>query len=597
MKLNIFKNLKQSKLRETFSGTMIGKYVKTIILLMLGLFLGWLIFGGSNDGSEIKENGHNHQAENKKGQVWTCSMHTQIREDGPGQCPICGMDLIPVGEGNENDNLSMLEMTPSAVSLANVMTEIVKADKPEKTIYLNGRIEIDERNLHRQIAHFSGRIEELYINFTGQYVRKGEKIARIYSPELVSAQKELFEAINLKSSMPNIYQAAKEKLRLWKLTDKQITAIEKSGKVREEIDILADFSGYVIKRLVATGSRINLGDILFDIANLSKVWIVFDVYEEDIRWVKRGDMINFTASSIPGKQFKAEVKYVEPVLNAADRTVKIWTEYSNVGNLLKPEMLVRGVLKSKKPFKTNKIIIPKSAVLWTGKRSIVYVKVPDKEVPTFEMREITLGDNLGDSYIVEDGLKEDEELVVNGVFQIDAAAQLSGKYSSMNQPKKKETDVGIPDFKSQTSAEFKRQLTSLLESYIALTDNLVQSNDKKATESAKQILTKLKDVDMSLLRHEGHKFWMKKMKIIKEAAKSMSKSQNIDKQRKEFIALSEAMISSAKAFGTQKVFYLVHCPMADDGKGANWLSVKNEVLNPYFGDVMLNCGEVVEKIK
>lgn len=597
MKLNIFKNLKQSKLWGTFSGTKIGKYVKTIILLMLGLFLGWLIFGGSDTGREIKENEHNHQAENKKGQVWTCSMHPQIREDGPGQCPICGMDLIPVDGGNENDNLSILEMTPSAVSLANVMTEIVKAGKPEKTIYLNGRIEIDERNLHRQIAHFSGRIEELYINFTGQYVRKGEKIARIYSPELVTAQKELFEAIKLKSSMPNVYQAAKEKLRLWKLTDKQIAAIEKSGKVREEIDILADFSGYVIKRLVAQGNRIHLGDILFEIANLSKVWIVFDVYEEDIRWVKRGDMINFTASSIPGKQFKAEVKYVEPVLNAADRTVKIWTEYSNVGNLLKPEMLARGVLKSMKPFKTKKIIIPKSAVLWTGKRSIVYVKVPDREVPTFEMREITLGDNLGDSYIVEDGLKEDEELVVNGVFQIDAAAQLSGKYSSMNQPKKKETDVGIPDFKSHTPIEFKRQLTSLLESYIALTDNLVQSNDKKAAESAKQILTKLKDVDMSLLRHEGHNFWMKKMKVIKEAAKSMSKSQNIDKQRKEFIALSEAMISSAKAFGTQKVFYLVHCPMADDGKGANWLSVKNEVLNPYFGDVMLNCGEVVEKIK
>ena len=598
MKTDIIKKLKQFKIKNPFK----GGFFKPVMLLLLGLFLGWLIFGGSGGSSGVNADEHNQKTEENKKQIWTCSMHPQIREDGPGKCPICGMDLIPLDESGGSDSKTVLKMTPSAVSLANIMTQKVKMQMPEKQLHLNGKIEIDERNLHRQIAHFPGRIEKLYVNFTGQKVKKGEKIVRIYSPDLVTAQKELLEAVKMKSIMPDLYKAAVEKLKLWKLSEKQIHDIEKSGNIREEIDVVADAGGYVIKRNITEGSQVRLGDVLFEIADLSKVWVVFDVYEEDTRWVKVGDMIDFTVSSLPSEKFKARVKYVVPVLNSTDRTVKVWTEYANMNDMLKPGMFVRGELKSRIRGMKNALVIPKSAVLWTGKRSIVWVKLPDTETPQFSMREITLGANLGDAYIVADGLSEGEEIVVNGVFNVDAAAQLSGKYSSMNQPstkviKEEEKESGTPYFIKDTPEEFKRQLRNLIHAYLELTDALVQSDSKKAVEKAVSVLNKLKKVDMSLLSHQGHNYWMKKMKIIKENLKAISGEKNLEKQRKAFVALSDALISSAKAFGTGEQFYVVHCPMANDGKGAEWLSIKKQVLNPYYGEIMLNCGDVVGEVK
>lgn len=572
--------------------------IKPLALLFAGLFLGWLLFG-SSENEEEAHSGHDHEkVETESGEViWTCSMHPQIRKNEPGDCPICGMDLIPVDDNTESDNPAVLEMSESAIKLANIQTKIVEYTHPEKEIYLNGKIEIDERNIHSQIAHYSGRIEKLYINFTGQKVSRGKRIAKIYSPELVTAQKELFEAKKLKETMPKLYNSAVEKLKLGKLTDDQIKTIEQKGKIQEEIDILADASGYVINRKISSGSQVRRGEVLFEIANLSRVWVLFDVYENDIRWIKNNDVIDFTVSSLPGKNFSAKVKYIDPLLNKKDRTIKVRAELRNPNNQLKPEMFVKGVLKSRLPIKDEKIIIPKSSVMWTGKRSIVYIKLEDAKKPSFEMREVTLGYDLGEYYIVQEGIDEDEEIVVNGAFKIDASAQLAGKHSSMNRPITKEEDKTIiPDNTKNTPKEFKSQLKKLIQSYMELSDALVASDSKKAKGKINKFRSKIKDVDMSLLNHKGHKYWMAQLSTIKKESKVISETENIDTQRKAFSELSESLIRSAKSFGTDDVFYVVHCPMANDDQGANWLSIKNEVLNPYFGDMMLNCGDVVEKI-
>lgn len=574
------------------------KYLKIAGLIVVGIILGWLLFG-SSDKIETDHSGRDHQQlENESGEaVWTCSMHPQIRKNEPGDCPICGMDLIPVNVSTQSDDPAVMEMSESAVNLANIQTEIIEYSNPEKEIYLNGKIEIDERNIHNQISHFSGRIEKLYVNFTGQKVGKGQKIARIYSPELVTAQEELFEAIKLKSSMPRLYYSAKEKLKLWKLSEKQIQQIEDNGKIQEELDILADASGYVLNRYISSGSQVKRGDILFKIADLSNVWVIFDVYENDIRWIRNNDIIDFTVSSLPGKEFSAKVRYIDPLLNKNDRTIKVRAELRNPNNILKPEMFVKGLIKSKLPIKEKKIIIPKSSVMWTGKRSVVYIKLQNTDIPSFEMREIVLGDNLGEYYIVEDGLDEEEEIVVYGTFKIDASAQLAGKYSSMNRPKTKDISSSkIPNHVKNTPKEFKSQLKKLILSYLELSDALVASDSKKAKGKMKDFGKRLKEIDMSLLTHNGHEYWMKQMKILKRESAQISGTDNIDIQRKAFIELSEALIRSAKSFGTDELFYVLRCPMANDDQGANWLSIKNEVLNPYFGDMMLNCGDVVEKI-
>jgi len=580
----------------------IKKYLKPIVFIIIGLLLGWIIFSSSSNrnssGNKISE-GHNEEVhKTEKETIWTCSMHPQIRRKKPGKCPICGMTLIPLDNNSSDDNKAVLKMTKSAVELANIQTEVVKLTNPIKELYLNGKVEIDERRVYSQIAHISGRIEKLYVNFEGQKVTKGQKIATIYSPELFTAQKELLEAVKLKSTLPKLYQSAVEKLKLWKITDKQIEEIVKSNKVKSQLDILADVSGFVIKQNIFLGSQVKLGDVLFKIADLSKVWIDFDVYETDLNWVKKGDVVTYEVSSYPGRKFKTRISYIDPTVNAKDRTIKAWAEVRNSNNILKPEMFIKALLIAKLPFRQKKIIVPKSAVMWTGKRSVVYVKIKDSKTPAFGLREVTLGSNLGNSYIIENGLNVGEEVVVYGTFKIDAAAQLAGKYSSMNREPEKEEVKQTEDknFSSDTPKKFKNQMKSLVLAYLDLTDALINSDGNKAKSKSQNMIDKLSDVDMTLLSNQGHIYWLQQKNIIKKNIELISQTTDIEEQRKAYINLSDAMIKSVKAFGANLKLFVDFCPMANSKEGARWISLKKKIFNPYFGDKMLDCGSVKETI-
>jgi len=256
---------------------------------------------------------------------------------------------------------------------------------------------------------------------------EGQKIVRLYSPDLISAQKELFEAIKSKSIYPQLYTAARNKLKLWKLTDEQISAIEKSGAVEEEIDILSDYNGYVMKRNVELGDHIKTGGKLFDIANLSTVWVMFEAYEGDIPWIQLNNVVNFTIQAIPNKDFKGKVTYVDPFVSSNTRVAKVRVELNNPGSKLLPEMYATGIIHAVLPNVESAVLVPKSAVLWTGKRAVVYVKVPHEKTISFVYREIILGEDAGQFYIVKEGLNEGEVVATNGVFRIDASAQLVGK--------------------------------------------------------------------------------------------------------------------------------------------------------------------------
>ena len=206
-------------------------------------------------------------------------MHPQIRQNEPGSCPICGMDLIPLDDaGGDVLDVDQLQMTMGAARLADIQTTTVTRSLAEKTLSLSGQIVPDETRISRLTARFPGRIEQLFVNYTGQYVRRGEKLATVYSPELISAQKELFEALKLRENSPSLYQAARSKLRLWDLTDEQIASIEESGEPRLYFDILSPLSGTVTHREVATGEYLSAGKALFEITDLSRLWVMFDAY-------------------------------------------------------------------------------------------------------------------------------------------------------------------------------------------------------------------------------------------------------------------------------------------------------------------------------
>jgi membrane fusion protein, copper/silver efflux system len=405
-----------------------NNYVNYSLILILGIFIGWLVFHPSQK-TEAK---HDHSTEVAQVTIWTCAMHPQIRMDQPGKCPICGMELIPLAQSSTTSiDPSAIHLSREATELANVLTSVVSRQKPVKEVRLYGKIQADERLLQSQVAHVPGRIERLNVNFTGEQVVKGQVLADIYSPELITAQLELLETIKTKQLQPELYEASKEKLRQWKLTDEQIAKIESSGIVRNDFEVVSNTSGTVIQRLVNTGDHVAQGSELYIIADLSKVWVMFEAYESDLQFLSKGQKISFTLQALPGKEFSGSIIFIDPVIDPVTRVAKVRVETGNQSEKLKPEMFATGIVSTTLNEYNNNIVIPKTAVLWTGKRSVVYVKQPGDE-PIFKLREVSLGPMLGESYVITDGLTEGEEIVTSGTFSVDAAAQLEGKPSMMN---------------------------------------------------------------------------------------------------------------------------------------------------------------------
>jgi len=400
-----------------------------------GLLAGYLIFG--NNSNEDLDDEHDHSQEMVSGEMWTCSMHPQIMQPEPGDCPICGMDLIPVESGADGLALGQFKMTKNAMALADIRTTTVgSGTSGDNTLKLSGTIVENEKAIATQASYFAGRIEKLFINFEGEEVRSGQQLATIYSPELVSAQQELITAASLKESQPALYQAVRNKLKLWKLAEKQIQQIEQSGQVLEYFPIYANVSGTVSMIMVKEGDYVKQGQPLFKLANLSSVWAVFDAYENQVSLLKEGQNIDIITKAYPDTRFDAKISFIDPVLNSATRTIEVRAVLQNPKGQLKPGMFVAGMIGLTSKMKDDMIVIPESAVLWTGERSVVYIKT-DLENPTFEMREITLGDMLNEGYVVLNGLQNGDEIVTNGTFTVDAAAQLKGKKSMMNEKAEK----------------------------------------------------------------------------------------------------------------------------------------------------------------
>ena len=586
---------------------------KTIIIVLstltTGLLLGWLIFGGTKN--NLKSENEADSLEVAKETIWTCSMHPQIRQNEPGACPICGMDLIPLEEDdNEGIDPNAISMSATAMQLANVQTAVVGAINHVKEVRLNGKIKEDERLLFSQSSHVPGRIENLSVNFTGDYVRKGQVIASVYSPELVTAQEELFQAQKMQDSQPQLFSAAREKLKRWKLTDSQINQMLQSGVATTTFDIRADVSGSVIQKMVNVGDYVERGQPIYEIADLSRVWVLFDIYESDMEWVNSGDKVEYTVASLPGKTFTGTITFLDPVINPTTRVAKARVVTANRGLRLKPEMFVSGILQAELKKTADAVVVPKSAVMWTGQRSVVYVKSVSNQGLNFQMREVTLGPSLGESFVINDGLEMGEEIAINGTFSIDAAAQLAGKPSMMSPDQvstiSEQSHDEMPTFEEISDVEsisdinpiFKTQLTDVYNAYLKMNDAFVDSDAEAVASEANKVIKAINSVDMALLKGDGHMAWMDQLEILNNTISEISKLNDIEKQRHQYIQFNLAFYKSIKMFGLENTTaYFQYCPMANNDKGAYWMSNIEDIRNPYFGDMMMSCGEVKEIIK
>lgn len=570
------------------------------VAVVVGLLAGYLIFGGSasesmtNKENSIMSDSHDHSLETAK-KMWTCSMHPQIMRREPGDCPICGMDLIPAESGVEGLAMNEIKMTKNAMALANVRTTVVgnEAVDGDNTVSLSGKIKMNEEANAIQASYFDGRIERLNVDYEGQQVKKGQLLATLYAPNLIAAQQELITAASLKESQPSLYKAVRNKLKLWKLSENQIDGIEESGKVKENFPIYATVSGTVAEKMASEGDYVKQGQPLLKVSNLNSVWAEFDAYENQIAQFKKGQNIKIVSSAYPNKTFDATVSFIDPILNAQTRTVTVRAVLKNKEGIFKPGMFVTGKVESKSEGPSEQLSIPASAVLWTGERSLVYVKTNPNE-PVFEMREVTLGTRSGDIFTIASGLEYGDEIVTNGTFTVDAAAQLQGKKSMMNKGMEDGSTETMTDMKMEFSIDFQEEFQNVLLSYLKMKDAFVDSNAKKVSTFAKATLKKIATIAESDLG----KMEKSHLSQIKNMLTAISENDAIENQRDHFVVLNQNMVPIVMNIGAiDPQVFIQKCPMANNNQGAFWLSTTKEIRNPYYGEQMMTCGSVIDSVR
>ncbi|MEO1617856.1 MAG: efflux RND transporter periplasmic adaptor subunit [Planctomycetota bacterium] len=462
---------------------------QAVAFVLLGVFVAsW--FGGGSDEPKVSSNSgtSNSEAMQSKPTIWTCSMHPQIRRDVPGSCPICGMDLVPVRESA--DGVRTVSISSEIKSLMNVQVSPARRQYVTADVRMVGKIEYDETRLAHITAWVPGRLERMFVDYTGVEVNKGDHMVQIYSEALYTAQEELLAATRRDRPQSSsrfiepldLAESAREKLRLLGLTPEQIQTIEQRGKSSETVTIYSPVGGVVVGKLKQEGDRVQTGDRIYTVADLNHLWVQMDAYESDLAWLRYGQDVEFTTEAYPGEVFHGRIAFIDPVLNEDTRTVKVRVNVSNDDGRLKPEMFVRAIVKSNvaaggrvldaslagkwispmhpeivkdqpgdcdicgmplvraeslgyvtaEPTNAAKpLIVPTSAVLLTGTRAIVYVLIPNADKPTYEGREIVIGPRAGDFYLVKSGLNEGDLVVTNGNFKLDSALQISAKPSMM----------------------------------------------------------------------------------------------------------------------------------------------------------------------
>jgi len=478
---------------------MLRRGLGALPVLLLGAAVGAALFWGLSPyraaPTVATAGGHEHAsgAAAKPATIWTCSMHPEVRLPKPGLCPKCHMKLIPL-ESTETAGMRVFTTSEAAKALMNIETAPVQRMFPTAEIRMVGKVDYDESRLAYITAWVPGRLDRLFVDYTGIAVKKGDHMVSIYSPELYSAQEELLQARqavqNLQRSEVDIVrrtvqatvEAAREKLRLLGLSDQQVAQVEQRGKADDHVTINAPAGGIVIHKNAQEGMYVQTGTRIYTIADLSTVWVKLDAYESDLIWLRYGQKAEFTSVSYPGETFTGTIAFIDPMLNPVTRTVKVRVNVPNPNGKLKPDMFVNGVVYSKvaaggrvldvslagkwispmhpeivkdgpgfcdvcgmplvkaesagyvtaKPTEEDKpLVIPVSAALVTGTRAIVYVEKPGADKPTVEGREIVLGPRAGGYYLVRHGLAEGERVVARGNFKIDSALQIQAKPSMM----------------------------------------------------------------------------------------------------------------------------------------------------------------------
>jgi len=378
------------------------------------------------------------------GQVYNCPMHPYYTSDRPGECPICGMDLVPVEEkeghgehGSQVEGFASLELDPRQQQLIGVTTAPVERKVVTRTVRAAGTVVPDERRLFMVHSKVSGWIDRLYVDSTGQPVAAGQPLLSLYSPEFYATQEEYLVARGaLREPGPGgeeetswgteaLRDAAERRLAYWDVDPAAVERLAEAGEPTKALTVRSPYSGYVLEKQARVGMYVQPGAPLYTVADLSRVWVEADVYEYELPFVKVGQRVRITLPYYPAEPLEGTVKFIYPFLNASSRTIRLRVDVANPGLKLKPDMFADVSLEQELG---EHLVVPTEAVLDSGERKIVFVA---HDGGHFEPREITVAARVEDYYVVAGGLREGETVVTSGNFLIDSESRIKGALAAM----------------------------------------------------------------------------------------------------------------------------------------------------------------------
>ncbi len=635
----------------------LGARAGTLAVVLAAFALGMLLANGGGPPA------HDHDAaapaaEEEAEQWYTCSMHPDVRMPNPDDlCPICNMSLIPVGDLDDDDDadpdLPRLRVSPRAAALMQVETMPAIRRHAEKDLRLFGRVDYDETRTHEISLLTAGRVERLFLNYVNMPVPGGARVAEVYSPEVLAAAEELLVAQRTddRRAGGTMTQSARRKLELLGVPSPQVDAILESGEIPRTFTLYTPRSGVLTELKGYEGNWLNQGDTIATISDTSRLWVHLEAYEEDLQWIRYGQEIEFTTAAHPGEVFEGRVSYIEPVVTAGTRTVRVRATVDNPDGRLKPDMFVRGIVHSAlatggrviNPALEGKwispvhpeivkdgpgvcdicgtelvqapdlgyataglddadhpLLIPASAPLHTGKRAVVYVKIPGEDRPTFEGRTVVLGPRAGGYYEVKEGVEEGDLVVTHGNFRIDSELQIRGRPSMMARPVEEEEEEPaiVLEVTEEVDPAVSDHIGAVVEAYVETATALSLDDFNGALETLDGVHAALDAVDADPLEGDAAAAWEQAESELRRALDAMTEAADLDGARVHFEPLSDWLAAVVDAFGAgaAEPVYLIHCPMAFDNRGADWLHLTEEVANPYFGSEMYRCGDVVRRL-
>lgn len=620
-----------------------------IFLLGVAQRVGWIGAGGTMqtaDGGDAQ-------------QTYTCPMHPQIRQPGPGRCPICGMELVPASSGGSDLDEFAVTIEPAQRRLAQIQTAPVTSEPVSTSIETIGSIEIDESRQATIAAYVDGRVERLFADYTGVQVAQGDHLAVIYSPQLYAAQAEYIEAgktvermnnnslASIREAQQQLRENARHKLVELGMTDGQLSELDQTGKPQSRLTIFAPIGGTVIEKLAEEGKYISAGEPIYRIANLSTVWLMLELYPEDASRIRFGQQVHATLTALPGETLTGRVAFIDPKVDVKNRTVGVRVEFKNDNGRLRPgdyaearieipinsegrvyddqlagkwispmhPQVIRDqpgpcpicgmdlVPTSRYGYADQPIgrqpstVIPRSALLIAGNNSIVYVET---EPGRFELRSVTLGPILKDKAVILDGVKPGEMVATSGNFLIDSQMQLAGKPSLIDPSRyvMKQNRNTPMQFDAIDIARLEGSGAQELEALYQAYFNIqnqLASDKKPAAEVASELFQLATKLSQDKQLAETAR---EQLATIAKHAEHLYHL-SLAEARKSFKPISHAVLklsTEVRGGGATQPFYQFFCPMVPGGEG-DWLQGNDQLLNPYYGSEMLRCGEKVRTIE